>query len=110
MKKKDLRPGKAHGPAGALVILGILLSLLSITFDLRTNIPTLLTALWVEFLYAREDPRNAPSTEALLRASRVSLNSRHVSFHSPGDGPPQQHPAPSGSVRPGMQEDAPSQE
>lgn len=87
MKTKVPRPGKAHGPAGALVVLGISLSLLSITFNLRTIIPTLLAALWVELSYAQEGRDGGESAAAFLKASQVFLHPRCVNCHSAGDGP-----------------------
>jgi hypothetical protein len=87
MKKKEPRPGKISGPAGALVAFGIILSLLSITFNLRTVIPSLLTAFWVELSYAQETRNDGAATKAFLKASQVFLNPRCVNCHSAGDGP-----------------------
>ena len=87
MKKKEPRPGKIHGPAGALVAAGIFLSLLSITFNLPMVIPSLLTAFWVELSYAQGTRNDEDATKAFLKASQVFLNPRCVNCHPAGDWP-----------------------
>jgi hypothetical protein len=89
MTKKNPRSGKAHEPARILAVLGILLSLLSITFDLRSTIPTLLTALWIELAYAREERDAGVSASAFLKASDVSISPRCANCHPAGDAPKQ---------------------
>jgi mono/diheme cytochrome c family protein len=71
-----------------MVVLGILLSLLSITFNFRAIIPTLLTALWAEIVYAQEGPANGASSDAaFLKASQVFLHPRCANCHPAGDRP-----------------------